>query len=75
MLGVILLSACELLVDHQMYIIAEQVKSDNSRGHCVKYKFCFQWCESQGEPWWIPSEKGNTFYFLVIGSNGKVNIM
>lgn len=35
---------------------AERERSSNSRGYCVKYKFAFQWCEGQGEPWWARRE-------------------
>jgi len=25
----------------------------NDKSRCVKFKFAFQWCDEQGEPWWI----------------------
>src|ERR1700685_2950651 len=35
------------------FISAESHSASNERGRVVRYKFSFQWCESQGEPWWI----------------------
>ncbi|KAH7925520.1 hypothetical protein BV22DRAFT_1033889 [Leucogyrophana mollusca] len=32
---------------------AERQPASNERGHVVRYKFAFQWCEEQGHPWWI----------------------
>ncbi|KAF7305098.1 2OG-FeII-Oxy-2 domain-containing protein [Mycena kentingensis (nom. inval.)] len=29
-----------------------QPSKSNLRGFVVRYKFAFQWCEGQGEPWW-----------------------
>ncbi|KAF7335730.1 hypothetical protein MVEN_02228600 [Mycena venus] len=29
-----------------------QPSSSNAKGQVVRYKFAFQWCEGQGEPWW-----------------------
>ncbi|KAJ7698116.1 hypothetical protein B0H17DRAFT_1051168 [Mycena rosella] len=29
-----------------------QPSASNSNGRVVRYKFAFQWCEDQGEPWW-----------------------
>jgi hypothetical protein len=26
----------------------------------VRYKFAFQWCESQGEPWWLKQSNMDT---------------
>lgn len=34
-------------------LIAEYHPSNNTRGQVVRYKFAFQWCEGQGEPWWL----------------------
>ncbi|KAJ7103828.1 hypothetical protein C8R44DRAFT_808235 [Mycena epipterygia] len=30
-----------------------QPSSSHSSGRVVRYKFAFQWCEDQGEPWWL----------------------
>jgi hypothetical protein len=35
------------------FIAAESQSASNERGRVVRYKFAFQWCESQGEPWWL----------------------
>ncbi|XP_006460754.1 hypothetical protein AGABI2DRAFT_117682 [Agaricus bisporus var. bisporus H97] len=32
---------------------AEYQPAENERGRVVRYKFAFQWCETQGEPWWL----------------------
>ncbi|KAF7783026.1 hypothetical protein Agabi119p4_2402 [Agaricus bisporus var. burnettii] len=32
---------------------AEYQPAENERGRVVRYKFAFQWCEAQGEPWWL----------------------
>ncbi|KXN90984.1 hypothetical protein AN958_03051 [Leucoagaricus sp. SymC.cos] len=32
---------------------AEYQSAENQRGRVIRYKFVFQWCESQGEPWWL----------------------
>ncbi|KAF7375346.1 2OG-FeII-Oxy-2 domain-containing protein [Mycena sanguinolenta] len=29
-----------------------QPSTSNASGQVVRYKFAFQWCEGQGEPWW-----------------------
>lgn len=31
----------------------------NEAGGAVRYKFAFQWCESQGDPWWMTSSNGD----------------
>ncbi|KAJ7053615.1 hypothetical protein C8F01DRAFT_551631 [Mycena amicta] len=31
-----------------------QPSQSNPNGKVVRYKFAFQWCEGQGDPWWIP---------------------
>lgn len=36
---------------------AEYQFAENERGRVVRYKFAFQWCESQGEPWWLKLDK------------------
>lgn len=50
---------------------AECVSDASSRGGSViRYKFAFQWCEAQGEPWWVTSTgivvcaQCNTFHYL-----------
>ncbi|KAJ7034402.1 hypothetical protein C8F04DRAFT_573004 [Mycena alexandri] len=30
-----------------------QPSNSNTNGRVVRYKFAFQWCEGQGEPWWL----------------------
>ncbi|KZP05944.1 hypothetical protein FIBSPDRAFT_765177 [Athelia psychrophila] len=34
---------------------AEYHPLPNASGGAVRYKFCFQWCQSQGDPWWLKS--------------------
>lgn len=41
------------------HVWAECQPAHNERGHVVRYKFAFQWCEGQGEPWWIPKKEEN----------------
>lgn len=36
-----------------VHVWAEYHPSNNTRGQVVRYKFAFQWCEGQGEPWWL----------------------
>ncbi|GLB37675.1 putative 2OG-Fe(II) oxygenase superfamily protein [Lyophyllum shimeji] len=36
------------------HVWAEYQPANNPLGRVVRYKFAFQWCEGQGEPWWIP---------------------
>ncbi|KAF8894103.1 hypothetical protein BD779DRAFT_1783639 [Infundibulicybe gibba] len=38
------------------YAWAEFEPSNNDRGRVIRYKFVFQWCAGQGEPWWIPRD-------------------
>lgn len=46
-------------------LIAEYEEALNDNSRCVKFKFAFQWCDEQGEPWWtVP----NGMY--VVGSLG-----
>lgn len=35
---------------------AEYQPASNGCGRVVRWKFAFQWCEGQGNPWWISSE-------------------
>ncbi|KAF9004804.1 hypothetical protein BDQ17DRAFT_1354723 [Cyathus striatus] len=37
---------------------AEYQPAANDRGRVVRYKFAFQWCDSQGTPWWIRPDDG-----------------
>lgn len=37
-------------------ILLAEVQPDRDR-NIVKFKFAFQWCEGQGDPWWL-SESG-----------------
>jgi len=57
----------------RLIISAEYQPADNEQGRVVRYKFAFQWCESQvrstfdvwyilrtfeqGEPWWLVSDR------------------
>ncbi|KAJ7752927.1 hypothetical protein B0H16DRAFT_1545390 [Mycena metata] len=44
------------LAGHNVYmaVLAEyQPSNSNANGRVVRYKFAFQWCEGQGEPWWL----------------------
>ena len=34
---------------------AEYQSASTTAGRVVRYKFAFQWCENQGQPWWWPS--------------------
>ncbi|KAF9452750.1 hypothetical protein P691DRAFT_756135 [Macrolepiota fuliginosa MF-IS2] len=38
---------------------AEYQPAGNERGRVVRYKFAFQWCESQGDPWWLKFNASN----------------
>ncbi|KAJ7181183.1 hypothetical protein C8R46DRAFT_598816 [Mycena filopes] len=38
-----------------------QSSSSNSAGRVVRYKFAFQWCEGQGEPWWSRQDSNDSF--------------
>ncbi|KAJ7911217.1 hypothetical protein B0H13DRAFT_2482869, partial [Mycena leptocephala] len=33
-----------------------QPSNSNANGRVVRYKFAFQWCEGQGEPWWLKED-------------------
>ncbi|KII92770.1 hypothetical protein PLICRDRAFT_155572 [Plicaturopsis crispa FD-325 SS-3] len=33
---------------------AEYQPTGNGESRVVRYKFSFQWCDGQGDPWWIP---------------------
>ncbi|KAF8070689.1 hypothetical protein FPV67DRAFT_1036975 [Lyophyllum atratum] len=35
---------------------AEYQPANNELGRVVRYKFSFQWCEGQGDPWWASHE-------------------
>ncbi|RDB24732.1 hypothetical protein Hypma_007651 [Hypsizygus marmoreus] len=35
---------------------AEHQPTNNDRGYVVRYKFSFQWCDGQGEPWWVADQ-------------------
>ncbi|KAG9316630.1 hypothetical protein JVU11DRAFT_2684 [Chiua virens] len=36
---------------------AESQSTRDGSGHVVRWKFAFQWCEGQGEPWWSPRQE------------------
>lgn len=38
------------------FFLAERQFSTSANENVVRYKFAFQWCEEQGDPWWIPSQ-------------------
>ena len=41
--------------------VAQRIKSGNDGKDVVRWMFSFQWCEGQGEPWWLktaPSPAG-----------------
>ncbi|KAG5735780.1 hypothetical protein E4T56_gene7845, partial [Termitomyces sp. T112] len=39
---------------------AEYHPAENMRGRVVRYKFAFQWCDGQGQPWWTAqAEEGS----------------
>ncbi|KAF9529247.1 hypothetical protein CPB83DRAFT_273364 [Crepidotus variabilis] len=35
------------------YAWAEYQLANNETGRVIRYKFAFQWCEGQGDPWWL----------------------
>ncbi|KAI0630126.1 hypothetical protein C8Q77DRAFT_243759 [Trametes polyzona] len=43
---------------HIAHAWAEREPASNGRGHVVRYKFAFEWCKKQPEPWWLKSESG-----------------
>ncbi|KAI0369686.1 hypothetical protein BV20DRAFT_945550 [Pilatotrama ljubarskyi] len=43
---------------HIAHAWAERQPAANGRGHVVRYKFAFEWCTKQPEPWWIPAPAG-----------------
>ncbi|KAJ3549725.1 hypothetical protein NM688_g5149 [Phlebia brevispora] len=53
---------------------AEYQFASNTVGRVVRYKFAFQWCESQGQPWWMFSSPEDTFN-LSHGSPSSTNSM
>ncbi|KAH0827875.1 hypothetical protein J3R83DRAFT_3502 [Lanmaoa asiatica] len=36
---------------------AECQSARDGSGRVVRWKFAFQWCEGQGEPWWVPRQE------------------
>ncbi|KAM5540196.1 hypothetical protein V8D89_006015, partial [Ganoderma adspersum] len=38
---------------HIAHAWAERQPADNNIGFVVRYKFAFEWCDKQPEPWWI----------------------
>ncbi|KAG7448720.1 uncharacterized protein BT62DRAFT_929814 [Guyanagaster necrorhizus] len=38
------------------HVWSELQPANNDRGRVVRYKFAFQWYESQGQPWWLTSK-------------------
>ncbi|KAJ6513520.1 hypothetical protein DFH09DRAFT_941340 [Mycena vulgaris] len=41
-----------------------QPSTTNARGRVVRFKFAFQWCEDQGEPWWATEDLNVVATFL-----------
>ncbi|KAH8107752.1 hypothetical protein BXZ70DRAFT_9324 [Cristinia sonorae] len=41
------------------FCLAEKQNASGSNGQVVRYKFAFQWCQEQGDPWWW-NEPGTT---------------
>ncbi|KAJ7231418.1 hypothetical protein B0H12DRAFT_210099 [Mycena haematopus] len=36
-----------------------QPSTSNTNGRVVRFKFAFQWCEGQGEPWWSAQDQNS----------------
>jgi hypothetical protein len=49
-LGLVLYAACAIALT--VLRSAELQRVDENRS-VVRYKFAFQWCEGQGDPWWL----------------------
>ncbi len=47
-MGLVLYVACVIALT--VFYPAELQQVDEN--HFVRYKFAFQWCEGQGDPWW-----------------------
>ncbi|KAH9859075.1 hypothetical protein C2E23DRAFT_718154 [Lenzites betulinus] len=43
---------------HIAHAWAERQASGNGKGYVVRYKFAFEWCQKQPEPWWLRSPTG-----------------
>ncbi|KAF9464938.1 hypothetical protein BDZ94DRAFT_1189835 [Collybia nuda] len=39
---------------------AEYQPANNLEGRVVRYKFAFEWCQGQGEPWWLQKMEGES---------------
>ncbi|KAI1795659.1 hypothetical protein LXA43DRAFT_731491 [Ganoderma leucocontextum] len=42
---------------HIAHAWAERQPADNNLGFVIRYKFAFEWCDKQPEPWWIKPDK------------------
>ena len=49
--------------------LAEYQNARNDRGRVVRHKFCFQWCEEQGVPWWFAEEMAETGTVFILKQN------
>lgn len=49
-MGLVLYAACAIALT--VLRSAELQRVDENRS-VVRYKFAFQWCEGQGDPWWL----------------------
>ncbi|KAF8135406.1 hypothetical protein EV363DRAFT_1550177 [Boletus edulis] len=61
---------CDLTSGRYTYVVlglywishawAECQSARDGSGRVVRWKFAFQWCEGQGDPWWLPQEMKDT---------------
>ncbi|PIL35902.1 hypothetical protein GSI_01562 [Ganoderma sinense ZZ0214-1] len=42
---------------HIAHAWAERQPADNNIGFVVRYKFAFEWCDKQPEPWWVKQDE------------------
>ncbi len=55
MLGVS--TICRICDSPNWFFSAELQRVDENHS-VVRYKFAFQWCEKQGDPWWLSGTEG-----------------
>ncbi|KAG6375365.1 2OG-Fe(II) oxygenase superfamily-domain-containing protein [Boletus reticuloceps] len=48
------LTRCQLIQSNHK--LAERQSARDGSGRVVRWKFAFQWCEGQSDPWWLPQE-------------------
>ncbi|CAL1707262.1 unnamed protein product [Somion occarium] len=53
---------------------AEKQFSSSANVNVVRYKFAFQWCEEQGEPWWTQPQGEHGLYPPVLEPYATVNV-